>query len=227
MCCFNRMLFCPTEKVEKKYGVDSSCLERPQNYQYMAPRAGRPMDDTGWWKWWGVWEFTLHHWVHQSVRLKIKRAQKVGRRRSPIHHEADQRPHSWTKSIQQSSELSSLLFTVSSTALPWDFCFFQLTQPLTVSTVQLQYTIKEKGEKPDRKPYPLPFGLRNPYRNLKSENSQDYAQKPQRNCTFMNSASGLCVRCSISAGGGSKPWLRASLESCTDRCESRLLSPYL
>ncbi len=25
--------------------------------------------------------------------------------------------------------------------------------------------------------------------NLKSENSQDYAQKPQRNCTFMNSAS--------------------------------------
>ena len=33
------------------------------------------------------------------------------------------------------------------------------------------------------------YSLRNPYRNLKSENSQDYAQKPQRNCTFMNSAS--------------------------------------
>jgi hypothetical protein len=30
----------------------------------------------------------------------------------------------------------------------------------------------------------------NVYGNLKSENSQDYAQKPQRNCTFMNSASG-------------------------------------
>ncbi len=27
------------------------------------------------------------------------------------------------------------------------------------------------------------------YANLKSENSQDYAQKPQRNCTFTNSAS--------------------------------------
>ncbi len=27
------------------------------------------------------------------------------------------------------------------------------------------------------------------YRNFKSENSQDYAQKPQRNFTFMNSAS--------------------------------------
>jgi hypothetical protein len=28
-------------------------------------------------------------------------------------------------------------------------------------------------------------------RNLKSESSQDYGQNPQRNCTFMNSASGL------------------------------------
>jgi hypothetical protein len=33
------------------------------------------------------------------------------------------------------------------------------------------------------------YGLGNPYINLKSENSQDYAQKPQRNCMFMNSAS--------------------------------------
>ncbi len=30
--------------------------------------------------------------------------------------------------------------------------------------------------------------------NLKSENSQDYAQKPQQNCTFMNSASALRSR---------------------------------
>jgi hypothetical protein len=40
------------------------------------------------------------------------------------------------------------------------------------------YNVKEKGEirgKPDEKPYPLFYGLRNPYRNLKSENSQDYA----------------------------------------------------
>ncbi len=29
------------------------------------------------------------------------------------------------------------------------------------------------------------------YGNLKSENSQDYSQKPQRNCTFMNLASAL------------------------------------
>jgi hypothetical protein len=64
-----------------------------------------------------------------------------------------------------------LAFLVTSSALPREFYFFKLTQPLTVSTVQL---IKEKG---------------NPYRNLKSENSQDYAQKPQQICTFMNSAS--------------------------------------
>jgi hypothetical protein len=38
---------------------------------------------------------------------------------------------------------------------------------------------KEERRITDRKPYPLPYGLRNPYRNLKSENSQDYAQKPQ------------------------------------------------
>jgi hypothetical protein len=38
--------------------------------------------------------------------------------------------------------------------------------------------------------FPHPYGLRNPHcRNLKSENSQDYVQKPQRNCTFMISAS--------------------------------------
>jgi hypothetical protein len=35
--------------------------------------------------------------------------------------------------------------------------------------------VKEKGGKPDRKPNPLPYGLKNPCRNLKSENSQDYA----------------------------------------------------
>jgi hypothetical protein len=30
------------------------------------------------------------------------------------------------------------------------------------------YIVKEKGGKPDRKPYPLLYGLRNPYRKLKS-----------------------------------------------------------
>jgi hypothetical protein len=47
--------------------------------------------------------------------------------------------------------------------------------------------VKEKEGKPDRKPHPLPYGLRNPSRKLKSEISKDYAQKPQRKCTFMGS----------------------------------------
>jgi hypothetical protein len=55
-------------------------------------------------------------------------------------------------------------------------------------------TVKEKGGKPDRKPHPLPYGLRNPYGNLKSENSQDYAEKPERNPLFMNSASGHAAK---------------------------------
>jgi hypothetical protein len=62
------------------------------------------------------------------------------------------------------------------------FLFFKLTQALTVSRGLLLYTVKEKGGKPDRKPYPLLFGLRNPYKNLKSENPQHYAKKPQRSC---------------------------------------------
>ncbi len=53
-------------------------------------------------------------------------------------------------------------------------------------------TEHRKGErrKTWSKTIPLSYSLRNPCRILKSENSQDYAQKPQRNCTFMNSASG-------------------------------------
>jgi hypothetical protein len=89
------------------------------------------------------------------------------------------RPNSWTKSRQKSAEFSSLLFTVISTALPLDFYFFKLMQPLTVSTVQLLYTVKEKEGKPDRKPKHPSLWFKNPYRNLNFENSQDHAQKPQ------------------------------------------------
>jgi hypothetical protein len=60
--------------------------------------------------------------------------------------------------------------------LPGDLFFFNLTQPLTCSfysSVTVQYIEKDKGGKPDRKPFPHPYGLRNPSRNLKSENSPD------------------------------------------------------
>jgi hypothetical protein len=54
-------------------------------------------------------------------------------------------------------------------------------------------TVKEKGGKPDKNPHPLSYGLRNPYGNLKSEHSQDYALKPQTKRMFMNSASGRLI----------------------------------
>jgi hypothetical protein len=83
-----------------------------------------------------------------------------------------------------------------------NFYFFKLTQPLTCFHSVLLSTVKEKGGKPDRKPHSLPYDLRNPHRNLKSENTQDFAQKPQRNCTFMNSAS-VCGPGSGYTGQGS------------------------
>jgi hypothetical protein len=87
---------------------------------------------------------------------------------------------------EKSYEFSSLLFTVTSTALPREFYFFKLTQRLMLSYSILQ---RRKDENLIENHTPSPYGLRNPYKNLKSENSQDYAQKPQRNCTFMNLAS--------------------------------------
>jgi hypothetical protein len=53
--------------------------------------------------------------------------------------------------------------------------------PNLLQFLQLSYRTvrsKEKGRKADGKQYPLLYGLRNPYRNTKSENSQDYALKP-------------------------------------------------
>jgi hypothetical protein len=49
---------------------------------------------------------------------------------------------------------------------------------LRISTVKLLYTVKDKDGKLYRKLHLLPYGLRNPCRNLKSEKSADYAQKP-------------------------------------------------
>jgi hypothetical protein len=113
----------------------------------------------------------------------------------------------------------------------------------------LLYTVKETGRKPDRKPYPLPYGfrnpyrnfksensqdyaqktiplpygLRNPYRNLKSENSQDYAQKHQQNCMFMNSASGVREREGDRATGRERAIERDTVEQSSHVIEIHLL----
>jgi hypothetical protein len=65
----------------------------------------------------------------------------------------------------------------------WRFLFIQTH----ATSYSFYISVTVQGER--RKPYPLLYHLRKPYKNLKSENSQDYAQKPLQNCTFMNSAS--------------------------------------
>jgi hypothetical protein len=114
---------------------------------------------------------------------------------------------------KKSPRFSSLLFTVTSTDLPWDFYFFKLTQR-TVSRVHLRYTVKRNYRKSlieNYTPFPM-VGLRNPHRNPKSENSQDYAQKPQRNYKFMNLASVVwvyeCIRCQVKEGRQVKSGMR-------------------
>jgi hypothetical protein len=71
--------------------------------------------------------------------------------------------------------------------LSLEISIFKLSQPLTVSSVQLLYNVKEKGGKPDRKPYPLPYGLRNLYQRTRKIMPRNLNEI---NCTFMNSASG-------------------------------------
>ncbi len=70
---------------------------------------------------------------------------------------------------QKSQELSSLLFTATSAD-----GFY----PPTRAKCGLQ----------------LVLNVNNVYGDLKSKNSQDYVQKPQRNCTFMNSVSAFFYR---------------------------------
>ncbi len=57
---------------------------------------------------------------------------------------------------------------------------------------QLLYTVKEKAGNPYRQSYPFLYGLRNPYRNLRYEKSQDYAHEPQ--CWLLDSCLHLVCR---------------------------------
>jgi hypothetical protein len=63
-------------------------------------------------------------------------------------------------------------FTPSYTQSPLQLCLkisISSNSRNLLQFLELLYITKKNGEKPDRKPYPLTCGLRNPYRNLKSE----------------------------------------------------------
>jgi hypothetical protein len=83
-----------------------------------------------------VWLLLMHP-MHYG-KVSTVNDQDIGTKFLPISLDDDehQRPNSRTKTRQKSYEFSSLLFKVTSTALPLDFYFFKLTQPLTVSTVR-------------------------------------------------------------------------------------------
>jgi hypothetical protein len=89
----------------------------------------------------------------------------------------------------QTNVLRIFLLAIYSHLYSFALRFLFLQTQATSYSFYSSVTLHFKGEKRKTwyKQYPLPYG-RNPY-NLKSENSQDYAQKPQRNCTVMNSAS--------------------------------------
>jgi hypothetical protein len=68
------------------------------------------------------------------------------------------------------------------------YCYSQ-SPPLTNSTNLRAPPPSPAPPPPSKKGLEMVCNVNIAYGNLKSENSDDYAQKPQRSCTFMNSAS--------------------------------------
>ncbi len=103
-------------------------------------------------------------------------------------------------------------FSLRFTFLQTHATFYVFLQTYATSYVfQLLYTVKEKGGKPDRKPYPLSYGFRNPYRNLKSENSQDYAQKPTSTKLYVHEFGFTCILKFYSTNSGSVQYVLAMI----------------
>ncbi len=80
-----------------------------------------------------------------------------------------------------------LEISISSNSLNLLHIYLNSPNLLRIATVQLLYTVKEKGGKPDRKSYYLPWFEKSIQKHYVSE-SQDYAKKPQWSCMFMNSS---------------------------------------
>jgi hypothetical protein len=77
-----------------------------------------------------------------------------------------QRPNSWTKSRQ--IVLRVFLLAILSHLFALRFLFLPTHATSCNFFSALLYTVKDKGGKPDRKPHPLSYGLKNPNRNVKS-----------------------------------------------------------
>ncbi len=77
-------------------------------------------------------------------------------------------PDNGLTSLPSCHSQSSLQMSISSNSLNLLRISSNSRNLLHISTVQLLYTRKENPGKPERKSHPLPYGLRNPHRNLKS-----------------------------------------------------------
>jgi hypothetical protein len=99
----------------------------------------------------------------------------------------EKRPETEFLNEIQTKDLGVFLLAIHSHLCSFALRFLFLQTHKTSYSFSSSVTVHCKGE---RRKTILPFGLRNPYRNLKSENSPDYAQKPQQNWKFMNSTSG-------------------------------------
>jgi hypothetical protein len=114
----------------------------------------------------------------------------------------NQRLNSWTKVLRV------FFFAIHSHLYRFALRFLFLQTPATsyivYITVQLLCTLVGEMRKTYYKTIAPSLWFRKPYRNLKSAISQDYAQKTQRNSTFMNSASGVYV-ISKRSGDGWRP----------------------
>jgi hypothetical protein len=69
---------------------------------------------------------------------------------------------------------------------------------------------------PDQKGFKTVCNVNIVYGNLKSENFQDYAQKPQRNCTFINSASVLANKLFVLSMNFSVPTAAPKCQTYTE-----------
>ncbi len=130
----------------------------------------------------------------------VKRAPDPGSATLVVHPEAEFSDEIQTKVLIR---VSSLLPVIHCHLYIFALRILFLQTHATSYSFYSSVTVHCKGDRRKTwlktwKPYPLPCDLRNLCRNIKSENFQDYAQQPQRNCTFMNSASGLFV--------GSESW---------------------
>ncbi len=117
------------------------------------------------------------HWIHlEQIDERKCTVQFCTVRRKTRKPLPDQRPNSWMKS-RKSLESFSPCYSQSHPTTLLEIFISSNSRNL----LQFRCRRKEENHTPfPVVPYPLPYGLRNPYRNLKSENSQDFAQKPKR-----------------------------------------------